>query len=49
MENVKSWNVKGKVILVTGGAAGIGAGLVRGLLTQNASVSFLISYIPNIF
>ncbi|CAH0720617.1 unnamed protein product, partial [Brenthis ino] len=41
MADVK-WSVKGKVILVTGGAAGIGAGLVRGLLTQNAShVAFL--------
>ncbi|XP_038215745.1 15-hydroxyprostaglandin dehydrogenase [NAD(+)]-like [Zerene cesonia] len=36
------WDVNGKVVLVTGGAAGIGAKLVRGLLARNARyVAFL--------
>lgn len=33
------WSVEDKVVLVTGGAAGIGAGLVRTLLSHNARVS----------
>lgn len=31
--------VEDKVFLVTGGAAGVGAGIVRALLTENARVS----------
>ncbi|VVC89712.1 unnamed protein product [Leptidea sinapis] len=38
----KDWNVEGKVVLVTGGANGVGAGLVRELLARNARhVAFL--------
>lgn len=32
-------SVDGKVVLVTGGAAGVGAGLVRELLARNAAVN----------
>ncbi|CAH3894050.1 15-hydroxyprostaglandin dehydrogenase [NAD(+)]-like isoform X1 [Pieris brassicae] len=36
------WSVDNKVVLVTGGAAGVGAGLVRELLARNAAhVAFL--------
>ncbi|CAH2086737.1 unnamed protein product [Euphydryas editha] len=42
MDNENSWSAEGKVILVTGGAVGIGAGLVRSLLCMNAMhVAFL--------
>lgn len=38
MDNDNSWSFHGKVVLVTGGAAGIGASLVRTLLCMNARV-----------
>lgn len=33
---------EGKVVVVTGGATGIGAGLVRSILSHNARVSFIL-------
>lgn len=35
-----SVNIVDKVFLVTGGAAGVGAGVVRALLSENARVNF---------
>lgn len=34
----RSLNIEDKVFLVTGGAAGVGAGVVRALLFENARV-----------
>lgn len=34
----RSPNIEDKVFLVTGGAAGVGAGVVRALLSENARV-----------
>lgn len=38
-----------QVVIVTGGAAGIGAGLVRAILSQNARVSFYNLYTKNFY
>ncbi|XP_045485142.1 alcohol dehydrogenase 2 isoform X3 [Pieris rapae] len=37
------WSVDNKVVLVTGGAAGVGAGLVRELLARNAACGTVTS------
>lgn len=36
------YDIKDKVVLVTGGAAGIGAGVVRAFLEDGAKVSFIL-------
>ena len=36
--------VEDKVFLVTGGAAGVGAGIVRALLRENARVNIILMY-----
>lgn len=38
-ENNSSFSIENKVFLVTGGAAGVGAGIARALLSENALVS----------
>lgn len=37
-------NIEDKVFLVTGGAAGVGAAVVRSLLAENARVKLVLVY-----
>ena len=43
MAGIATKSLKGKVALVTGGSRGIGAGIVRRLATDGASVAFTYS------
>ncbi len=43
MANMQAKSFPGKVALVTGGSRGIGAGIVRRLVAEGASVAFTYS------
>lgn len=38
------WEVKGKTVLITGGASGLGAGKVEALLKEGAKVKYFLYF-----